>query len=160
MNKIKVLSNRVNFQDTAKFIDELSTTESKKPLFIEMAKMLKGYKYPERIIYNFLKKNSIYLEDNGTQTIVNPERIFRENLANCVDCTCFISTVLKALQIPHLYRMISTQKTGQPEHIYIKTPKFIIDVIKGRSNLKPYDMTNNFNKEYTYTKKYDYYPKY
>jgi len=123
--------------------------------------MLKQYKYPERIIYNFLKQYTVYLEDgvNEPQTIVNPHRIFTENLANCVDCVCFISTLLKALKIPHKYRLVSNDPiTKTPEHIYVKTPKYTIDVIKGRSTKNPYNMSNEFNKEYNTLIKYDYTP--
>lgn len=162
MSKNLVLSNQIKFKDTARFIDEMSTKESKEPLFVALAEMLKQYKYPERIIYNFLKQNTVYLEDGAgePQTIVNPHRIFEENLANCVDCTLFISTVLKAMNIQHKYRLISNDPVTQtPEHIFVKTPKYTIDVIKGRSKEDPYNMSDEFNNEYESLIKYDYNPK-
>jgi len=155
----RLLSHKIDFNNTAKFIDEISSEWANSPLIKTFAQRLFRYKNPYRLLYNFLRYTTEFEKDKGVQTIRTPERLIKDDKANCVDTTCFISAVLKNFDIPHVYKMVSAFG-GAPEHIYIQANGLTLDPINGRSEKNPASTNNLFNIEVKHLTETIYKPKF
>lgn len=155
----RLLSHTMDFNNTARFIDNISSEWANSDLVRNFSKELFKYKNPYRLLYNFLRYTTEYEQDNGEQTIRTPYRLLKDDKANCVDTTCFISSVLKNFDIPHIYKIVSAFG-GYPEHIYIQANGFTLDPIKGRSEENPASKNNLFNIEVKHLSETIYKPKF
>lgn len=154
-----VLSNFVNYKNTAKFVDDISSTWANTPIIRQFSKQLFKYKNPMKVLYDFLRRTTSYDQDNTDQTLRNPNRLLNDDLANCVDTTIFTSSILKNQDIPHMYKMVAPYG-GSPTHIYIKIKDFAMDPINGRSEDDPNNLDNLFGIEVQHMDSYIYKPKF
>lgn len=159
-HKSEILSNSVDHVSTAQFIDKISSEFKDSLLIGSLALQSKYMKSGLKSLYNLLRMRTSFEPDTGNQTIRTPYRLLRDEKGNCVDYTTFFSSVLKALEIPHYYRMISLVEGGNPTHIYIVIPdkknEIIMDACLNRERGKPKDQSDQFNKQAAFKEKIDY----
>lgn len=96
-------------------------------------------------VFNAAINAASYERDpEGKQLIRTPDRTIKEGVANCVDYTVLISSILLAKGMPHYIR-VSKYRNGAYSHVYVKVNNTTIDPVSG-----------TFNKEVPYLAKKDY----
>lgn len=82
-----------------------------------------------RNIFDFLKNNITYLEDQGRQVIKLPARLLLDGSGDCKSFALFTAAILKNLNIPASLRFTSYTAEPQPSHVYVVTAAGIIDAV-------------------------------
>lgn len=104
-------------------------------------------------IWNFIKDNVEYREDkSGVQEVLSPGKLIDRGYGDCKSYSNFISSCLKNLGIPHLYRFISEDRDTDIHHVYIVAldengKEIAIDcVIDSFDTEVPYEKKKDFKK--------------
>lgn len=166
-NHEKLLKRRATQFDTIKAMKEVAYESAKEPYWSDLINKYHLYNNPEALkkIFDFVFYNTYFEKDpQNKQVIRSGLRSLRDKKANCVDYCIMLSSFLLNLNIPHHFRMVSTNP-NQPNnygHIYvIANGNTIMDLVIGQKQdgtefLKGHkDRHSFFNKEIPFVKKYD-----
>jgi hypothetical protein len=117
---------RASNQDIRKLIDRMipvSVVQTK-----SMADRFRGLSEKESAqkIWNFLKNDINYIEDDENQVVKSPSALIREKSGDCKSYALFTSGVLTNLGIPHHLVYTSYSWDPTPSHVYVETESGII----------------------------------
>jgi len=113
-------------QDIRRLIDRMipvSVVQTK-----EMASRFKGINEKEsaKKIWDFLKNEITYIEDDHNQVVKSPSALLRERSGDCKSYALFTSGILTNLGIPHHLVYTSYSWDPTPSHVYVETESGII----------------------------------
>ncbi len=161
-----ILKKRGNQFDTIKFMKRVAYESASNPFFQKFINQNNLYNDPNNLekIFLYCFKKVKYLKDpKNKQYIRTGIRSLREGRGNCVDYCILLSSFLLNLNIPHKFRMVSTN-TANPDnfgHIYLIAGPKVLDLVIGQDQngneiyKKEKERTPFFNKEIPYLKKFD-----
>lgn len=162
----KILKRRGNQFDTIKLMKKVAYESAKNPFFRAFINKHQLYNDPEALnkIFHYCFEKVKYLKDpKNKQYIRSGIRSLKEGRGNCVDYCILLSSFLLNLNIPHKFRMVSTN-TANPDnfgHIYLIAGPKVLDLVIGQDQngneiyKKEKERTPFFNKEIPYLKKFD-----
>lgn len=162
-----LISREANQFDTLRNIDKVAQMSKNHPFIresIEKYKLGRDPKSLEKIAKAGFNIAKFFPDPADSQMIRTVNRFLKDRRANCVDYTVFFSAFLRALNVPHIIRMVSfdPNNPGAFSHIYPLTLDGIVfDVVpgqdqNGREGLKTAkNRTFIFNREVPYINKFD-----
>lgn len=162
-----ILSNHADQFKTLKEIDLIAKAEAQHPFVQDSIRRynLKNDLESIKHVFNAAFNVATFFPDPvGHQYIRTVNRTLKDQRANCVDYTVFISAFLRAMDIPHKIRMASFDKDNPKayQHIYpLMINGLVLDVVYGQDqdgaeSLKdPEDRKAFFNKEVPYFGNFD-----
>ena len=124
--------------DTIQYMSEIAKQTAKHPFFKKYIRKNNMTGTPEDLEKFFVDifYNTYYKKDPlGRQQIRSGTRLLREKFGNCVDYSVIFSAFLLNLNVPHYFRMISTDPKDKDNysHIYLKTDDNItFDAVLGQ----------------------------
>ena len=153
-----VISKNTTNKETVKYIKELAMMGTHNNYLQKIANNCLNSIDPVKSVFDFAYDTAVYFTDpENTQRLQPVHVTIRDKKANCVDYTILQSALLSLMKIPHIYRMVSFDRSKELEHIYIVADGKILDPVINQKQ----DGTENFesrkpsafNKEINYTYK-------
>jgi len=141
MNKRSFLLKIYNIDEVVHSIQEIAREYSNHPVILEIAIAALESSNPARYIYEYAYNSAIFRTDlTDDQNIRTPLRLLKDQEANCVDYTCFMSACLTAANIPHKYR-VAAVNDKYLNHIYLIINNLAADPVIGQAQ----DGTDTFS---------------
>ena len=163
----RLIKRRANQFDTIYAMRKVAHESAKEPYFRKLINKHNLYNSPDALkrIFDFCFYNTYYEKDpEQKQLIRSGLRSLKDERANCVDYCVLLSSFLLNLNIPHSFRMVSTDPTKPDNfgHIYvIANGSTILDLVIGQDQegkeiyKRAKQRTNKFNTEIPFIKNYD-----
>lgn len=140
MSKRSFLLKIYNIDDVVHSIQEIAREFSTHPVILDIAIAALNTTNPALYIYEYAYNSAVFRTDlTDDQNIRTPLRLLKDQEANCVDYTCFISACLTAANIPHKYR-VAAVNDKYLNHIYIIINNLAADPVIGQAQ----DGSDNF----------------
>lgn len=162
-----LISNNANQHKTLSHIDRIAQQGAMHPFVLDSVKkynLKDDLESIKKIFDAGFKIATFYPDPQGQQYIRTLNRFLKDQRANCVDYTVFISSFLRAIKVPHIIRMVSFDPKNPKgyQHIYpLKLNGLVLDLVNGQdqsggeSLKKPEERQSFFNKEVPYINKFD-----
>lgn len=140
MSKRSFLLKIYNIDEVVHSIQEIAREFSTHPVILDIAIAALNTTNPALYIYEYAYNSAVFRTDlTDDQNIRTPLRLLKDQEANCVDYTCFISACLTAANIPHKYR-VAAVNDKYLNHIYIIISNLAADPVIGQAQ----DGSDNF----------------
>lgn len=162
-----ILSSHADQKKTLAEIDKIARAESLHPFIQDSIKKygLKNDFESIKNIFNAAFKTATFFPDpEGHQYIRTVNRTLKDRVANCVDYTVFISAFLRAIDAPHIIRMVSFDPNSPKsyQHIYpLMLNGLVLDAVYGQaqdgteSQKEPEERKSFFNSEVPFFGNFD-----
>jgi hypothetical protein len=133
MSKRSFLLKIYNIDEVVSSIQEIAREFSNHPVILEIAIAALESSNPARYIYEYAYNSAVFRTDlTDDQNIRTPLRLLKDQEANCVDYTCFMSACLTAANIPHKYR-VAAVNDKYLNHIYLIINNLAADPVIGQA---------------------------
>lgn len=129
-----VITSKATYADVLREMDKASLYGSHDPVIKRIARKLNTGSGRYLRLFRYAYQNATYEPDpKQYQRIRTPRRMLKDTIANCVDYSVFISSVLRIWGVPH-YFILAGNKPNMYSHVYVKIKNGpVLDCVIGQN---------------------------